>query len=281
MRVGARALRIALLAAATGGSRAQALLVILSTRSDATLGTLSFEPEDLVQYDTLTDSATLFLDGDAVFVEEENIDAFHLLPNGNILLSTAGGAQIGTLVFAGGDLVEYDPVANAATLYFDGSAEFTLAPENIDALHLLANGHLLLSTVSDATLGTLAFEAEDLVEYDMVAHTATLFFDGDAEFPQEEDIDAVDVLANGHLVLSTADDATLGSLTFEEEDLVEYDPVGNTATLLFDGDAEFTLAEEDIDAVQVIPEPGPAALLTSGLMALGRWRRPGTRTRAA
>ena len=33
MRVGARALRIALLAAATGGSRAQALLVILSTEA--------------------------------------------------------------------------------------------------------------------------------------------------------------------------------------------------------------------------------------------------------
>jgi hypothetical protein len=57
------ALLIALLAAATAGSPARALEVLLSTRSDATLGTLSFEPEDLVQYDTETNSATLFFDG--------------------------------------------------------------------------------------------------------------------------------------------------------------------------------------------------------------------------
>jgi hypothetical protein len=40
------ALLIALLAAATAGSTARALEVLLSTRSDAALGTLSFEPED-------------------------------------------------------------------------------------------------------------------------------------------------------------------------------------------------------------------------------------------
>jgi hypothetical protein len=100
-----------------------------------------------------------------------------------------------------------------------------------------------------------------------------LFFDGDAEFSQEADIDAVDILSNGHVVVSTAEDATLGSLTFGKADLVGYDPAGNDANLLFDGEAEFSLAEEDIDAVQVIPEPTRAALTTGGMLVLGRLRR--------
>ena len=54
------------------------------------------------------------------------------------------------------------------------------------------------------------------------------------------------------LILSTVEDAMLGSLTFGDDDLVDYDPVTDTATLLFDGGSLFTDTDEIISAVYMI-----------------------------
>ena len=56
---------------------------------------------------------------------------------------------------------------------------------------------------------------------------------------------------SGHIGIrhsrGTIGNATLGGLTFGELDLVDYDPVADTATLLFGG-ASFSNAAEDVDA---------------------------------
>lgn len=248
------------------GSPAHALVlgVLVSTTGDATLGGLNFEAEDLALYDPATNVATLYFDGDAEFPQEEDIDAVFLRANGNIILSTAGDAQLGSLAFEPEDLVEYNPVTNAATLFFDGDAEFP-QEEDIEGVWVFGNGSILLSTVGDATLGGLVnFEPEDLVLYDPVTNVASLYFDGDAEFTlAEEDIDAFSFL-NGRLILSTASAASLGGLSFQPDDLVLYDPVTNVASLFMNGDLEFAQTNENIDAL-FIPEPGTAALLTVGL----------------
>ena len=68
----------------------------------------------------------------------------------------------------------------------------------------------------------------------------------------------------GTFVLSTYDEAGLGGLTFQDEDLVDYDPVTDTATMVFDGSALFTDGgAEDIDAVHVLPN-GPPRLFLEG-----------------
>ncbi len=117
---------------------------------------------------------------------------------------------------------------------------------------MLSNGHIIFSTTNNATLGGLSFGADDLVDYDPIADTATLYFDGGALFSAtDEDIDAVHVLSNGHIILSTRDDATLGGLSFGDDDLVDYDPIADTATLYFDGGALFSATTEDVDAVYI------------------------------
>ena len=70
----------------------------------------------------------------------------------------------------------YDPVADSATMYLDGS-NFGLTGW-INAVHLLENGHLVLSTDANATLGGLNFTPDDFVDYDPVSDTAVLYFDG-------------------------------------------------------------------------------------------------------
>ena len=214
--------------------------VILSTMSQATLGGLTFSDKDLAEYDKDADTATLYLDGSVVGVTQD-IDALHVLANGHLVLSTIGTETLGGTTFDNEDLVDYDPIADIATVLFDGSAAFTAGSTDVSAVHVTANRHLVLSNEYAATLGGLSFEPNDLIDYDPVTDTATLLLDGDAVGLLGR-IDAVHLLDDGHLVLSTNAPASLGGLSFTEGDLVEYDPVGDTASLFLDG-ALFTAAE--------------------------------------
>jgi hypothetical protein len=196
---------------------------LISTASDARLGksaqaggTLHFYAGDVVRYDPVTDTAVMYFDGDREFLtdrwrpgEDENIDAFELLPNGHVLLSTTGSARLGNLNFLNSDLIEYNPDSNSASVYFshnlfrryngtfgnykdiDGAA--------IDPL----SGNLLLSVTSTSTtyLGNpaLPFQRGDIVEYNRQTDTATLFFNQSLFLIHcdNDDVDAFDVVSVG------------------------------------------------------------------------------------
>ena len=239
---------------------------IISADSDAILGGLSFENIDLVRYNAEIDTATLFFDGGLVGLVDE-IDAMHLLANGHIVFSLKiDGMTLGGLTFDEEDLVDYDPVLDTATLIFDGSSLFETSDEDVKSVYVMDNGHFVLSTSSSATLGGLSFENIDLVEYDPVADKASLFFDGSLTTLTEK-INAVHVLPNGHIVISiTAASATLGGLSFTEDDLVDYDPVADTATVMFDGGSLFDAPDEDIKSVHIGSGSGSIVLPATNLL---------------
>jgi hypothetical protein len=252
--------------------RAGAVQIYLSTTTDATLGGLTFRNGDIARYDTSTGTATLFFSEDA-FTFNEDVDAFDLLANGHLLLSTKSVASIGGLSFQDGDLVEYDPGTNTAVLYFSESLFSTDA--EVDAATVLPNGHIVLSTQATQTLGGLTFRDGDLAEYDPVSGFATLFFNENL-FAAGEDVDAVHVLADGSIVLSTTNSASLAGVAFTAGDLVQYYPTSNTASIYFSG-LNF-VAIENIDAMTVVvPEPGTGLLVLLGLAGLAARRRAGIR----
>jgi len=257
----------ACLAASLAGSRADATEIVLSTNADAIIGGLAITDGDLARYDDVTDTSTLAFD-ESNFSASEDIDAVHILGNGNILLSTAADATIGGVTFRDGDIVEYDPVSDTATLFFN--EDLFLTDSNVDALSVLANGNLVISIAIDTTLAGLAFRDGDLVLYDPIGGIASLFFSEDL-FATGEDIDGVHVFGDGTIVLSTQNGAILGGLTISGGDLAHYDPVSDTATLFF-AETNFGTAE-NIDAVYVVPEPGTSSLLALGLVLLARRRR--------
>jgi hypothetical protein len=250
-------------------SPANATTIILSADDTETLGGLTFSKDDLVEYNPSTDTATLYLDG-SLFQGSTDIDAAHVLDSSNIILSTFGNSTLGGLTFSSGDLVEYNPTTDTATLYFHN--DLFSQTENIDAAFILDNGNIILSTVGGATLGGLSFGADDLIEYNPTTDTATLFLDGSL-FSATENIDAAHVLDSGNIILSTVDSATLGGLSFTCGDLVEYNPTTDVATLYFD-ENNFT-GGTNINAVYVttLPEPATVALLGLGCLILVRCKR--------
>ena len=241
-----------------------ATTIILSTDDTETQGGLTFDREDLVEYNPTTDTSTLYLDGD-LFQGTADIDAAHVLDSGNIIISTFANATLGGLAFNPGDLVEYNPTTDTATLYFE--QDLFSQVENIDSVYILESGNIILSTIGSATLGGLSFEAGDLVEYNPTTDTAILYFEGSL-FTDTENIDAVHILDNGNIVLSTVDVATLGGLSFTSGDLVEYNPTTDIASLYFD-ENNFT-GSANINAVYVttVPEPAMIALLGLGSLVL-------------
>lgn len=166
--------------------------IILSTVDAATLGGLSFEDGDLIEYNPTTDTATLFF-SESLFTGDENIDAVHILDNGNIILSIhENKGRLGGMNFGYGDLIEYNPTTDTATMFLDGSLLSSNA--DIDAAYILDNGNIILSTVDAATLGGLSFADGDLVEYNPTTDTATLYFN-EGLFSDDADVDAIYVTA--------------------------------------------------------------------------------------
>jgi hypothetical protein len=264
----------ALAAALLIGNAAGAANVALSTDSGAPgalLGGTLFTNGTVVNYDTVADIATpIFLE--SLFTASENVDAFDLLPNGNMILSTLTGATLGGITFSDGSLIEWDPLNLTASLFFDESTFDTAGTsEDIDAVAVLANGHILISTEAGESLGGLSFLDGDVVQWDPVNLIASIFFSEALFGGADVDIDAFDVDASGMILLSTRENnVSLGGITFDNGDVVLYDPVAGTASILVDESTAFA-SSEDVDAVAFaapVPEPGTASLLGLGLAGL-------------
>ncbi|MCH8922193.1 MAG: CotH kinase family protein, partial [Planctomycetes bacterium] len=184
----------------------------------------------------------------------ENIDAAHILPGGNLLISTGGAAVMGegALTFGNGDLIEYDPATGQATVFFAENnflvfdpTSMTFIPggnEDIVAASINpSNGRLVLSTDGAALLpgvpgtpqvtdGVLSFGNGDLIEFDLISRTASLLLSEAIFTGGNENIDAVHVRGDGSLIISTAGPATIDGTLFDDGDLIEIIP-GNNADL--------------------------------------------------
>jgi hypothetical protein len=195
--------------------------LVLSTENGTTLGGLSFQDEDLVDYDPTADTAVMLFDGSTRFSGNEDVDAVHILSNDHIVLSTTGGATLGGLSFQDEDLVDYDPATNTAVMLFDGSTRFS-GNEDVDAVHILSNGHIVLSTTGGATLGGLSFQDEDLVDYDPATNTAVMLFDGSTRYSGNQDTKAAHV-RTGVDHFEIAHDGSAGTCALERITITKHD----------------------------------------------------------
>lgn len=202
-------------------------------------------------------TGALLLEADELFLSAaEDMDAAHVRLDGQVIFSTITDVYIDGVRFRPGDLIRYDPVTGLSSLYFDGEL-FTTDTENIDAVYLFEEGvhagKLLLSTSAIASLGGLVdFLPGDLVLYDPALDTATLYFSESllTGTAAQKNIDALHVQPDGNLLLSVLiDNGTLGGLVLKDEDIVEYDPVADVATVFISGAGLFNGTTANLNAL--------------------------------
>lgn len=197
-------------------------------------------------------------------------------PSNSLTCTYAGSLGVGvstditvpvTITGSGGFTVTNTATVTAGSYNFDTVAgnnsdtditQITQAPVASQERFLMS-----VSTLNGlTTIGGLSnFEDDDYIVYDPVSDTASMFFDNSALGYNVNDADAVHLMKNGHIVISAADaGSTVGSnnLAFEPGDLVVYDPILQTARMLFDGSAIFAgagnPAEVNITAAYVVGE---------------------------
>lgn len=174
------------------------------------------------------------------------------------------GTVLGGTTYDAGDVVLYDPVAGTASLLLPSTVFNT--DTLVDSLDVLDDGRIVLSTSqSNRTIGGITVRDGDVAVYDPLTDTAVLLFSEDT-FTDNADIDAVDVLSNGHLVFSVSQSEQIGGLSFGDGDIVEYDPLTGTTTLIF-SESLFG-GNEDVDGVWVAPD-GSIYLSTATSATLG------------
>lgn len=170
---------------------------LISTSSAATLGGVSFTPDDIVSYNPRNGFTEIVFNGDD-FAANENIDAFYRFDDGTWLISTVGNATLGGLTFRDGDLALYNEMTNIATLFFD--EDVFAANEDIDGVYAITPDILRFTTLNNATLDGTLFEDGDVIEYTISTGVATTVLD-ESLFGGAADINGISAIPEPQLDL--------------------------------------------------------------------------------
>jgi Fibronectin type III domain len=177
----------------------------------------TIDDSDVIRFDatslgtTTSGTFSIYFDGSDVGLTTsgEDVDAFELLANGTIVLSTDGSASVGAGVSAAAeDLLVFTPSSLGETtsgtfaMYFDGSdVGISTSNENVDAAAVDATGRVYLSTtgnfnapgVSGADEDVFVFTPTTLGASTSGTFDSTLYFDGSAFGLGGNDITAIDL----------------------------------------------------------------------------------------
>jgi hypothetical protein len=261
-------------------------LLFVSSSSNGVASQQKFRDEDIMAFDSASGQWALYFDGSDVRIEGD-LDAFAWMSDGTLLLSLQKNTKVpGLGEVDDADLLRFTPTTLGAntsglfSLYFDGSdVGLNDDGEDIDALALLPDGRLLISTSGSFKVGELEGKDEDLLTFtptslgENTAGAWALYFDGsDITAPAiGKELWGVWVDSAGQLYLST-ESAILGDEDDDSVDLFRCQPValGNETacplTLFWDGYANgYGDDEERIDGVDIGPaQPAMLSAIAAG-----------------
>ncbi len=231
-------------------SAAEATLYVGGMSSGAA-GGVGFDKQDILAFDTGAETWAMHFDGSNVGVRK-GLAAFALLPGGDLLLALkADQALPGVGVVTTRDVVRFTPSSvgddtdGTFTWYVDGSdVGLTTSGEKIDALDVLADGRVLISTGGTLSVpnpggGTIKAQDEDLVALtptglgETTTGTWALYFDGTA-VPglKGEDVSGAHVdEATGDLYLSLVNGFKVGGVSGNAKDILMLAPSGGGYTV--------------------------------------------------
>ncbi len=201
-----------------------------------TIGDLAVDDEDIVRFDPATGTFSLFFDGTDVGLSTNNVDAFHLRPDGTLLLSltkTYNSPETGKVQSS--DILRFTPVSlgentsGSFALHFDGSDVGLSSGMKIDGLAELPDGSLLISTHGNVVVPGVAATDKDLVLFSPTtlgtntSGTWSLYFQGAnvGLSAKSEDIDGVAMLESGFLYLTMLGNFNTGNVSGGAGDVLE------------------------------------------------------------
>lgn len=166
--------------------------IVISTRNNGTIGGVQYRDEDLLGYDTETDSWTLIFDGSDVGITTD-VTAFDLQDDGSILLSFEVPTTVtGLGLVDDSDIVRFIPTSLGTTTdgafawYLDGSdVGLVTDSDDIDAILRADSGAVILSMLGSPTPpGITGAQDEDLLLFtplqvgEVTTGTWSFYFDG-------------------------------------------------------------------------------------------------------
>jgi hypothetical protein len=201
-------------------------------------------------------------------------------------LSVGTNGNVGTvtpLAVANEDIVAWYG-GNSFGLFFDGS-DVGLSALTIDAFDVVSGSELLLSFTSSATIGGISVDDSDVVRFSgtlgpVTSGTFSMFLDASdvGLTTSNEDIDAIQRLPDGRLLVSTTGDFSVpgpggSAVNGADEDVLAFQPSAGglgdassagTWSLYFDGsDVGMSASGEDVDGLSV-DAAGKLYLSTTG-----------------
>ncbi len=236
--------------------------------------------EDVIAFDG--SGFTMYFDGSDVSLSGVNLDAFHRIDTASILLSIDKSASIpGLGSVDDSDILRFDGTAfgesttGTFSVFLRGAdVGLTTNNEDLDAIDLLADGSLVVSTVGGVSVPGLGgtYQDEDLLLFtpavpgNYTSGAWAIYFDGsdvDLATNNGEDLTALSVAANGDLYLATLDSFSVAGVSGANEDIfVCESPVNGPDTsclyapvLYFDGSL-WGLESNSLDAIQVREDDG-------------------------
>jgi hypothetical protein len=237
-----------------------AVLFYFALGSSGTVPGLSVADEDIVAFDGA--SFSLFFDGSDVGLGSATIDALAVISPTEILLSFTAERSVAGIAGTvdDSDIVKFTATslgpntAGAFVLYFDGSdVGLSNSDEDVDALDVLPDGRLLISTGGSFSVSGVSGDDKDVLVFTPTALGGTttgtwaLYFDGSdvGLTTSDEDVDAVAIDATGRLHLSTTSAFSVSGVSGADEDVFIFTPAQLGATtsgtfgpgLFFDGSA--------------------------------------------
>jgi hypothetical protein len=255
----------------------------LSLTSSQTIGGVASSDEDILRFDG--QNWSMLFDGSDVGVGSPDLFAFSFIDSDSILMSFTANVTVNGITATPQDVLRFDATSLGSTtagtfsLYFDGSdVGLDSTSENIDSLSLLPDGRLLISTNGSPTIpGLSTGKDEDVLAFtpatlgNTTSGTWSIYFDGSdvgLADTNNEDVDALDVISNGNIYLSTLGDFAVNGLSGFDEDVFICTPtsIGDVTacnyspTLYFDG-STWGLSANDVDAFNFLAT-GPIPTIT-------------------
>jgi hypothetical protein len=193
---------------------------------------------------------------DLAIPKEADLEAYELLPGGDVLFSLDITVKLpGNVIAEPRDVVRFTPATTTYAVIFDGSALGIPDGARIDAI-ALDGAKLLLSFDVSVTFSLFTVEDEDVVAYDPTSGLFSPAFDGSAAgIDRTLDVDGLARLSNGHLLVSFDTSGTVGGVPFDDEDVLEFTgPPPGAWEMAYDGtlvDPNWAAADLDVVAAAV------------------------------